>query len=161
MAEVRIDRAGAGDVEELAPLFSAYRRFYEHEPEPRAERAFLRDRLERDEAVVFLARVSGVSGGGEGAPRAAGFTLLYPLFGSVSLRPVWLLNDLYVEPWARGAGAGRALTERAAEFARSTGAARIELRTRHTNLPARRLYERLGWSLDKSFRRYTLGLGPR
>jgi GNAT superfamily N-acetyltransferase len=150
---VDIVRAGPEAIDALVPLFGAYREFYRRPPEPEAERAYLMSRLSRGEAVVFLALAQG-----EGAPRPAGFTLLYPAFASVSLAPAWVLNDLYVAPGFRRRGVARALLQHAADFARATTAVRLELRTQHTNREARALYESLGWKLDEQFSRYTLPL---
>ena len=72
----------------------------EHEPEPRAERCFSAIAWAR-EAVVFLARVSG-GAVGEGAPCGRFHVALSAIRIGVTA-PVWLLNDLYVEPWARAA----------------------------------------------------------
>ena len=65
---------------------------------------------------------------------------------------VWLgagdctLEDLYVEPGARGSGFGRALVEAALESARERGCARVVLDTRDTNTAAVALYESVGFS---------------
>src|SRR5258708_8792344 len=99
MAEARRVRAGLGDVEALVPLFVGYREFYRQPSDPDGARAFLADRIKRGESIIFLAMVDGT---------AAGFTQLYPLFSSVSLKPLWLLNDLLVAPAPRRAGPARA-----------------------------------------------------
>lgn len=145
---MNIARAQIDDLPDLAELFDAYRVFYEQASDlPRAE-AFLRDRLERGDAVVFFVR--------DTANRALGFTQLYPSFSSVSTAPIWILNDLFVAPEARGLGVGAALLRHARDFARDCGAIRIELTTAHTNTTAQRLYEREGYRMDSVFRRYSL-----
>src|SRR6266851_4244256 len=105
MAEVRVVRtirAGLDDLEALAPLFDGYRRFYRQPSDPQAARAFLAERLKRNESVIFVAVLDG---------GIVGFTQLYPLFSSVSMKRLWLLNDLFVAPEARRTGAGRGLDE--------------------------------------------------
>ncbi len=146
-----ITRAAAADLDDLVPMFGVYREFYGRDAEPLVERQYLHERLDRDQAVIFIARVGDPS-------RPAGFTLLYPTFASVSLRAAWILNDLYVAPEFRRGGVGQALMEAATAFARSTGAVRIELRTQHTNAAGQRLYAAMGWKLDEQFRRYSLTL---
>jgi ribosomal protein S18 acetylase RimI-like enzyme len=146
-----VRQAGPGDVDAVAPLFDAYRQFYRQPSDPGLSRTFLAERLEREESVVFLAERDG---------RAVGFVQLYPLFTSTADRPrrLWLLNDLFVAPEARGGGVGRALMDRARRLAEETGAAGLELATARTNAVAQRLYESLGYRVDDQFLRYELGL---
>ncbi|MCB9841335.1 MAG: GNAT family N-acetyltransferase [Phycisphaeraceae bacterium] len=165
-SRVVIERAGVGDVPTVTPLFGAYRGFYEAAADAGAEAAYLRERIERGEAVVLVAwQAAGGADPGDRGPgpasrarEAIGFTLMYPTFTSVAMRAAWILNDLYVAPGGRQRGVGRALLEAAAEAAREAGAMRLELRTAHDNVAAQRLYEAMGWKMDERFRRYTLGL---
>ena len=57
-----------------------------------------------------------------------------------------LLEDLYIEPEARGAGLGRALVAGAIEAARARGARRMELDANERNEAAIALYESFGFS---------------
>lgn len=139
-----VRRAGVADVDRLVPLFGAYREFYRQPPDPVREGRFLADRLAREESVVFVADEDGT---------AVGFTQLYPLFSSLSLRPVWLLNDLYVLPDRRRRGIASLLLRRAREHARETGAEYLTLETARDN-PARHLYEAEGWKRDEVFFTY-------
>jgi ribosomal protein S18 acetylase RimI-like enzyme len=139
---VEVRRADAVDVEELAPLFDAYRRFYGRAGDPEAARRFLRDRLERAESVAFIARDE--SG-------AMGFTQLYPSFSSVALGGIFVLNDLYVAPRARRRGVGRSLITAAVDHARDAGAVRLTLSTARSNTVAQALYESMGWRRDDRF----------
>ena len=145
MPEVRSVRAELDDLDTLVPLFDAYRRFYGQESDVAGARAFLADRFKRGESVIFLAVVDGA---------IVGFTQLYPTFSSVSMKRLWVLNDLFVAPDARKSGAGRALLERAERWAAETGAKGLTLSTEITNLPAQRLYEACGWTKDDEFIHY-------
>ncbi|HXI20853.1 MAG TPA: GNAT family N-acetyltransferase, partial [Gemmatimonadales bacterium] len=95
-----IRRAEPPDLESLVPLFEGYRQFYGRAPDPPQARAFLADRLAAGDSVILLASDPG---------GALGFTQLYPLYSSVRCRRLWLLNDLYVAPAARGRGVARGL----------------------------------------------------
>jgi GNAT superfamily N-acetyltransferase len=145
MPEVRSVRAELDDLDALVPLFDAYRRFYGQASDLPGARAFLADRFKRGESVIFLAVVDGA---------IVGFTQLYPSFSSVSIRRLWVLNDLFVTPDARKSGAGRALLERAERWAAETGAKGLTLSTQVTNLGAQRLYEACGWTKDDEFLHY-------
>jgi GNAT superfamily N-acetyltransferase len=144
-------QAGATDVEAVAPLFDAYRQFYDQPADLPLARAFIAERLERGESVIFLAERDG---------RPVGFVQLYPLFSSTARRPgrLWLLNDLYVAPEARQGGVGRALMARARRLAEDTGACGLELATARTNVIGQRLYESEGYRRDDAFLRYELGI---
>jgi ribosomal protein S18 acetylase RimI-like enzyme len=148
-----VRRAGPGDADGLAPLFDAYRQFYDQASDLELARRFVADRLERDDSVIFLAERDG---------RAVGFVQLYPAFSSTAPRPrrLWLLNDLYVAPEARHGGIARALMAAARRMAEETGACGLELVTARTNVIAQRLYESLGWHRDDAFLRFELGLRP-
>jgi GNAT superfamily N-acetyltransferase len=60
------------------------------------------------------------------------------------LAEVCYLQDLYVAPEARGAGAGRALIEAVYRAADAAGAADVYWLTQESNTTARRLYDRVG-----------------
>lgn len=143
-----ISRATLSDLAELHGLVEKYRAFYK-QPENDKTRSYLEQRLNNDEAVVFIARIDGV---------AIGFTLLYPTFSTVSLSNIWLLNDLYVDESARGKGIASQLMDVAEAAAKDAGATRVFLRTANDNLPAQALYEGRNWVKDEVFRRYDLVL---
>ena len=147
MADLVIRPAGAADLAALIPLFDGYRQFYEQPSDPALARGFLAERLDRRDTVLILAELDG---------RAVGFTHLFPIFSSTRCARLWLLNDLFVSPAARKHGVARALLRAAESHARTTGACGLELATAHTNTPAQRLYESLGWQLDTTFRHYEL-----
>ena len=145
-----VRRATLADLNLIAPLFDAYRQFYQQAPDLALAREFLRERLERDESVIFLAvRPDG---------SAAGFTQLFPSFSSAKAARILILNDLFVDPSARRSGVGQLLLGAAAAFGRSEGAARLTLSTAHTNTNAQSLYEAQGWRRDEVFRSYHLPL---
>jgi len=141
---VRIERAGPEALEELVPLFDAYRQFYGRPADLPAAREFLGSRLRAGESVVFLALERA---------RGVGFAQLYPLFSSTQLGRLWLLNDLYVAAAARRHGIGGRLLGRCQQFAIDSGAVGILLETAVDN-PAQHLYEAHGWTVDREFRHY-------
>lgn len=148
-ATSRVRQATVEDLDALVPLFDEYRVFYRQASDTDGARAFLLDRFEHNQSVMFLAF--------EG-DRAVGFTQLYPSFSSASMRRIFVLNDLFVSPEARGCGAGSALLRAAAEYGRRVGALRLALTTEVTNETAQRVYEREGWVRDTVFYSYELTL---
>lgn len=147
---VSIQHANVDDVPALAPLFDAYRQFYEQPADLEKAHTYLTARLEAEESTILIAR--------DDAGEPLGFTQLYRTFCSVTAAPIWVLYDLFVAPKARRQGIGRILMEAAQSFGAQSGAAWMKLETAHTNLPGQALYESLGWKQDKDFRTYTFTL---
>lgn len=131
-----IRKASLADLEDLVPLFDAYRQFYKQAPDAAGARQFLAERLEKEESVVFMAFEED---------RAVGFTQLYPIFSSVGMGRSWLLNDLYVDASARKKGVGLQLLEAAKQWGRETGSRWLMLETAVDNYAAQALYEKNGW----------------
>lgn len=146
MNSLRTRVATLADLDVVAPLFDAYRQFYEQAPDAAAARHFIRDRLQRDESIILLALSE--------AQQAVGFAQLYPLFCSIDAKAIYQLSDLFVVPDARRSGAGRALLLAAERHAKNTGRTRLELTTARTNKTAQSLYESLGWQRDEVYYAY-------
>lgn len=136
---IRISKASLSDLQQITPLFDAYRVFYKQESNLDGATEFLKQRLERKESTIFFAHEDG---------QAMGFTQIYPLFSSVSMQRVHLLNDLYVDSNHRGKGIATLLLNMAKQFAIDNGSKGLSLETHHTN-PAQALYERLDWEKDE------------
>jgi ribosomal protein S18 acetylase RimI-like enzyme len=143
-----IVRATVEDVPHVATLFDDYRMFYGQPGDLAGATAFVRARLAAEESVILLARLE----------TAVGFVQLYPAFTSVGMRRVWILNDLFVAPQARGRGVGRDLMLAARDFAVETGAARLQLETMADNRVAQALYESLGYVRDVDAWHYNLAV---
>jgi ribosomal protein S18 acetylase RimI-like enzyme len=145
-----IHRATPADAERLAPLLDAYRVFYRQPSDTPAAEAFLRQRLTERQSIVFFAATD------DGIPQ--GFTQLYPSFTSVGLRPILILNDLYVDAAFRRKRIAHALIDAAVQEGRSLHCRNLVLLTEHTNTPAQALYESLGWKRDTAYARYSFTL---
>jgi ribosomal protein S18 acetylase RimI-like enzyme len=78
-----------------------------------------------------------------------GFVNLYPSYSTLSLRKIWILNDLGVSSKFRRLGVAQALIKKSIEFAKETDAIRIELKTAKNNLNAQMLYSEIGFQTDK------------
>jgi ribosomal protein S18 acetylase RimI-like enzyme len=153
-----VRRATIADVPALAPLFDAYRQFYQQAAAPAQAQAYLQARLARGESVVLLAELAYVQPHVQRTAPPLGFCQLYPTFCSVALAPIYWLHDLYVVPSARRGGIARALMQAAERHAVATGAVRLDLSTARTNRAAQALYESLGWIRDDVFHVYSRSL---
>ena len=149
MPEVTTRLANEGDVDAVAALFDGYRQFYRQPPDLAGSKVFIAERMDREDSVIMVAEDGG---------ELIGFAQLYPSFSSVRLSRIFILNDLFVDPACRGTGAGRALLEAAADWARRAGAVRLTLTTQKDNVAAKRAYERAGWARDEAFDTYNLRL---
>ena len=139
--------ATLADTDAIAPLFDAYRQFYEQPADLEMATAFIRERLQKNESIILVALTEN--------HRMLGFCQLYPSFCSVEARSIYVLYDLYVQPQTRRSGAGRLLLRSAERHAEKTGATRMDLTTAKTNLSAQRLYESCGWRRDEVFHDYS------
>lgn len=137
-----LNKASLKDLDLITPLFDLYRQFYEQSSDLQSAKEFLSERITNNESVIFWAldedNIAGM-----------GFVQLYPLFSSVGMKRLWLLNDLYVHKDYRKMGVGEALMEKAREFAVETKAKGIILETQKTNSQAQNLYDKLGYKRDK------------
>lgn len=154
MSRIQVVEADAGLIPMAAALFDAYRQFYRQPSDLASAERFLSERLARRESLVLLAV--------EGEPKTAlGFAQVYPSFSSVRLRPIWILNDLFVAAEARRRGVGRLLLDEVARRAAAAGACRVVLATAKDNVTAKSLYDSSGYLLDAAFDHYELPLpGP-
>ncbi len=142
--DYRIDPATVADIPELAGLFDAYRVFYKATSMPAEAEAFVSGLVAHGHTRFFLAREA------EGSS-ALGFVHLMPSINTVAMRPIWLLEDLYVAPSGRRRGVASALMRHAENFARETGAERLTLATAHNNKKAQSLYLRLSYIKEEHF----------
>jgi GNAT superfamily N-acetyltransferase len=148
MANIRA--ASIADLDALSHLLDGYRQFYAQPGDTSAARAFLVQRLGLSDSRLLVHE--------DDSGQLTGFVQLYPVLSTVSLAPRWILNDLFVNPEARGQGIGRALMQAAAELARAHGVPRLTLSTQTGNRAAQRLYESLGWQRNDAFHGYTLDI---
>jgi len=137
-----IRRARKKDIDKLSVLLDKYRIFYKQRSDMAGARSFLKKRMKRSESVIFVA---------EERKELIGFTQLFPIFSSVSIKRTWLLNDLYVDEKARGKGAATQLLNAAKEFGIETGSKWLLLQTASDNFTAQKVYEKNGWVKDTDF----------
>jgi ribosomal protein S18 acetylase RimI-like enzyme len=121
-------------------LFDQYRVFYNQPSNIALADAYLKQRLENGESVVFVA-VEPINN--DDIP--VGFTQLYPTYSSVRAVKNWILNDLYVHPEHRRKGVGENLIQAAMQFAKADNAQYVQLETAADNYNAQRLYETIGF----------------
>jgi GNAT superfamily N-acetyltransferase len=133
---INIRQATIDDVVLIATLFNEYRIFYKQPPDIKASKSFIEERLLKNESVIFLAFDND---------KAVGFTQLYPVFSSVSLKRAWILNDLFIDAFARGKGIGVLLLEAAKQLGRATNSKYLMLQTQDDNYTAQHLYNKNEW----------------
>jgi len=144
---MEITKATLSDLEELNELFDGYRVFYEKDSDKETSKAFLKERIEKNESVIYISRNR------EGV--ATGFVQLYPVFSSTRMKRLWLLNDLYVDSNFRGQGFSKALIERSKKLCLETDACSMMLETAKDNYVGNQLYPVTGWDLDEDHNYYT------
>jgi len=137
-----IRRAKKKDIDKLSILFDKYRIFYKQQSDVDNAISFLKKRMKRKESVIFVA---------EERKELIGFTQLFPIFSSVSMKRTWLLNDLYVNEKARGMGAATKLLNAARDFGKETNSKWLLLQTAADNFTAQTVYEKNGWIKETDF----------
>jgi GNAT superfamily N-acetyltransferase len=133
MPDVVVRAIEPADHDSWAPLFAAYREFYELENEPEVvDRVWgwIQDPHHEVNAQVALV-------GDELVGFAHHRFYARPSEGGTGL----FLDDLFTAPGQRGRGVGRALIGRLAELARERGATKVRWVTAADNTIAQRLYD--------------------
>lgn len=144
---ITIQQAALHHIEPLALLFDQYRVFYKKDSDIVGAKNFLRERIEKNESVIFVSFNE--------ANVMTGFMQLYPLFSSTRMKRLWLLNDLFVDERFRGKGFSIALIEKAKEWCVQTVACGLLLETAKSNMIGNNLYPRTGFVLDEDHNYYS------
>src|ERR1700760_1541130 len=139
---MRVEAASVDHLPELLRLYVAYRIFYGEAPELERADDFLRERLTNSSGRYFLAWAGD---------SAVGFMHLMPSTNTLAMRPIWFLEDLYVDERARRQGVATQMLTHAEEFARITGAERLTLATARDNVTAQQLYQKHGYQREDHF----------
>lgn len=147
--KLELKRATIADLKGVSHLFNLYRIFYEQTSTIEDCEKFISERLTKNDSVIFVVEFEN---------KLVGFTQLYPTFSSVSMKSIWILNDLYVDETARNLGVAQKLLDAVKNFALQTGAKSIQLETAETNKVAKKLYEKNGYKLDNSYLSYSINL---
>ncbi|ODG92417.1 MULTISPECIES: GNAT family N-acetyltransferase [Bacillaceae] len=146
---MEVVRAKSEHITDVANLFDQYRMFYKQESNLNGAIDFITERIKTQDSVIFLVKEEDQS---------MGFTQLYPSFSSVSMKKLWILNDLYVTETARKKGVAQLLLDAAKKFAIVSKAKALDLQTAIDNKSAQALYEKNGYQVDKEFLSYSLNL---
>jgi GNAT superfamily N-acetyltransferase len=134
---IHIRHAEAGDFELVAAFIRKLADYEKLAHEVRFDEEVLRRHLfgPRPAAEVLIGEI-------DGAP--AGFALYFQTFSTFEGKPGIWLEDLFVEPHARGAGLGRALLARLAALVIQRGGARLEWNVLDWNDLGKDFYRSIG-----------------
>jgi GNAT superfamily N-acetyltransferase len=133
---VEIRPARTEEIEEMLPLIRAYCEFYETEPDDDGLRRMFETLItDPSQGAVFIARYQG---------RAVGFATLDWKWSSLKAARIGYLEDLFVDPEARGLGIADALIEVCAERCRELGMPAMDWLTAPDNHRAQQVYNRTG-----------------
>jgi ribosomal protein S18 acetylase RimI-like enzyme len=146
---MRIVQATLEHLDQLTPLFADYREHFGQLLYPESSRKFLENRISRKESVIYLAMP-------DDEEKILGFCQLYSSFSSLSLKRVWILNDIYVCQDARRQLVADRLIQAAKEMAKQTNAVRLRVSSSIDNAVAHKLYESIGFQEDTEFKNYVM-----
>lgn len=132
--------ATASDVPLIASLIRALAEYEKLAHEVRFDEAVLAEKLfgPRPYAEVVIGEINGVP---------QGFALFFHNFSTFEGKPGIYLEDLFVQPEARGSGLGKALLSHLAALAVERDCARLEWSVLDWNEPAIGFYKSLGAKL--------------
>jgi ribosomal protein S18 acetylase RimI-like enzyme len=147
-----IRKATLQDLDQLTTLFDQYLVFYKKPSNIEKHKSFLKERIENNEAIIFLAFDDEIK------EKAIGFTLIYPTFSSILLSKILILNDLYVDSTIRNNGTGEKLILKTVELAKELGVKLVRLRTAKNNIIAQGLYHKMGFIRDDLVYTYDLAV---
>lgn len=136
---MKVRQATIQDLNQLGNLFDGYRVFYRKSSDIASAKDFLSCRLQEQDSVIYVCE--------DDKGTLLGFTQLYPLFSSTKMKRLWMLNDLFVSPEARGNGVSVLLINRAKQLIRDSGACGMMLETEKSNTIGNNLYPRTGFQL--------------
>jgi ribosomal protein S18 acetylase RimI-like enzyme len=145
-----IRKATTQDLDQLTKLFDQYVVFYKKPSNYEKHYSYLKERLENNEAIIFVAQDD------ENEDKLIGFALIYVTFSSLALNKILILNDLFVDSSARKKGIGEKLILQTVELAKELGANDIRLRTAKNNTVAQGLYHKMGFVREDFLYSYDL-----
>lgn len=141
-----VRKAVINDLEPVAILFDAYRRFYKKEGDLPAARSFVSARMNNNDSEILVAL--------DNTESIVAFVQLYPIFSSTRMKPLLLLNDLFIEPGSRGRGVSIALIDACKELCRRSNSCGMILETAKDNTTANSLYLKTGFHCDRDHNYY-------
>lgn len=142
----KIIQADHKNLQQVAFLFDQYRIFYNMPSDIAAAESFVNSRFIQQDSFIFLALRRG---------SAIGFMQVYPSFSSVAMKPIWILNDLFVDSSARRTGCAKKMMEYLQKRANQEAIFSIKLATAVNNNKAKSLYRSLGYQLNQDFDHYS------
>lgn len=145
-----IRKATLEDLDQLTNLFDKYVVFYKKPSDLMKHKEYLKERIENEEAIIYLAFDN------EDSNKAIGFVLNYVTFSSLALNKIIILNDLFVDSTIRKNGIGEKLILKTVDLAKELGTNLIRLRTAKNNIVAQGLYNKMGFVREDFLYSYDL-----
>jgi GNAT superfamily N-acetyltransferase len=147
-----IATVGEADLPELLPLMRGYCAFYAVDP--------------ADDALLGLSRALIADPDREGfqlvahddSGRAIGFATVFWTWSTLSASRIGVMNDLFVDPDARGDGTADELIAACASRVRQRGGSSLEWQTAKDNHRAQKVYDRVGGERDDRWLSYSIEL---
>ncbi len=148
-----IELVRESDLAELLPLMRGYCDFYEVDPTDAAllelSQALIADPAQ--EGLQLIAR--------DTRGLAVGFSTVYWSWSTSRAARIGVMNDLYVDPRARGRGLADRLIAACLECCGERGAVELEWQTALDNQRAQAVYDRVG-GVRERWLSYTLQVAP-
>ncbi|HSX56428.1 MAG TPA: GNAT family N-acetyltransferase [Sphingomonas sp.] len=149
---IHVRQAGPGDFDLVADFIRKLADYEKLAHEVRFDPEVLRGHLfgPRPAAEVLIGEIDGVP---------SGFALFFQTFSTFEGKPGIWLEDLFVDPNARGSGLGRALLSRLAGLVVERGGARLEWAVLDWNELGKGFYRSIGAGPVDGWERWRMEIG--
>jgi ribosomal protein S18 acetylase RimI-like enzyme len=147
-----ISTVSEADLAELLPLMRGYCDFYAVDPSDDALLAMSHALIADPEREGFQLIARDDPG------RAIGFATVFWTWATSSASRIGVMNDLFVDPNARGSGAADELIAECARLVRERGGKALDWQTAKDNHRAQKVYNRIGGERDDRWLSYSIEL---
>lgn len=150
---VNVRRAQRADSAELVRLIDALAIYEKLEPpDAAAKKRLIEDTFgPRPRIEIMLAEAVT-----DATNKVVGYAIVLETYSSFLALPTLYLEDIFVDPDFRGAGAGFQLFREVVRLADERGCGRVDFVVLDWNTPAREFYKRLGAQWSKNWLNYRL-----
>jgi GNAT superfamily N-acetyltransferase len=139
-------RAKMNDLSDLTHLFYQYHLFHNIQTALPSIKNFLHDRFLFNDSIIYVIKKN---------KKIYGFSQIYSSYSSIAMKPIWMINDLFITHSERKQGYARLLMHYIYNEAKQYHVFSLKLATHKTNNKAKSLYHSLNYQKNAHFDYYS------